>query len=166
MRRRDWCAIPGALEEMGGAWHYPPHALWRDAWEVVALGGYRERGSQRRDPIDEDFLLQLSSLAKSRYGAANTMLTGFSSGGGMVHHMYAFHADKFDCFVPMSKGLGSGLLSLTPTRAAACAADVRAADDNYDDDGADGSIDVASTFASYLAPTLMDSKKCVFIGTA
>ena len=131
-------------------WSREPHyGLYHDNTTRDDAKRLSYASPQRRDLIDEDFLLQLSLLAKSRYGAANTMLTGFSSGGGMGHHMYAFHADKFDCFVPMSKGLGSGFISLTPTRAAACAADVRAADDNYDD-GADGIIDVASTFASYL----------------
>ena len=65
--------------------------------------------------------------------------------------MHAFHADKFDCFVPMSKGLGSGLLSLTPPALRPVRLTFGTADDNYDDDGTDGSIDAAATFASYLA---------------
>ena len=114
-------------------------------WVAIGNGG-----SQQRDPIDEDFLLQLPLLAQSRHGAATTMLTGFSSGGGMVHHMHAFHADKFDCFVPMSKGLGRGLLSITPPALRPVRLVFGTADDNYADDGADGTIDAASTFASYL----------------
>ena len=50
----------------------------------------------------------------------------------------------------MSKGLGSGLLSLTPPALRPVRLTFGTADDSYDD-GADGSIDAASTFASYLA---------------
>ena len=63
----------------------PHYALWQGTWEVVTLVAIGNGGSQQRDPIDEDFLLQLALLAQSRYGAAKTMLSGFSSGGGMVH---------------------------------------------------------------------------------
>src|SRR5215210_6615695 len=53
-------------------------------WVAIGNGG-----SQQRDPIDEKFLLELPLLAKSRHGADKRMLTGFSSGAGMVHHMHA-----------------------------------------------------------------------------
>ena len=135
---------------MGGAWilllmPYGEAPGKSSHWVAIGNGG-----SQQRDPIDEDFLLQLSLLAKSRYGAAKTMLTGFSSAVGWCitctrscRQVRLLRADE--------QGARQWAPQPHPTRASARATTFGTADDNYDDDGTDGSIDAASTFASYLA---------------
>lgn len=113
-------------------------------WVAIGNGG-----SQQRDRIDEDFLVALA--AKLRAGGAKWVcLSGFSSGGGMTHHLYAYQSDKFDAFAPCSKGLGGGLEDAVPPVKRPVRFMFGTLDPNFADDGSDGSIDADSTWDWYM----------------